>query len=223
MNIATRLTPIQTAISKAKQGSALAATDITLMAACKSQSAAIIEEAITAGISVFGENRVQEAEEKWPAIRARHPEVALHLIGGLQSNKTGQALALFDIIQTLDRPKLADAIAREADWAKGGEGVRTKHLFIQVNTGKEPQKSGVTPEEADDFIRYCQTLHLPVAGLMCVPPENQPPAPHFALLRAIAVRNGLRELSMGMSDDYDVAVRMGSSCVRIGRALFGER
>jgi len=145
----------------------------------------------------------------------------LHLIGPLQTNKVKQALALFDVIQTIDRPKLADAIAGIRD---SGFWIHDKRFFIQVNIGKEPQKAGVMPEEADALIAYCKsTLQLPVVGLMCVPPNHQPSAPHFAMLREMALRNGLKELSMGMSDDYETAVRMGSTCVRLGRVLFGER
>ena len=144
----------------------------------------------------------------------------LHLIGPLQTNKVKQAMGLFDAIQTVDRPKLAEAIAKNMD----GQEVITKHFYIQINTGEEPQKAGITPKEADDFIEYCvKKLGLSIIGLMCVPPADQPPAPHFALLKKIADRHGLKELSMGMSGDYETAVRMGSTCVRIGTALFGER
>ena len=189
----------------------------TILGASKGQPVTIIEEAIAAGITDFGENRVQEAEEKWPSLKAKHPNIRLHLIGPLQTNKVKQALALFDVIQTIDRPKLAEAIADELQHS-------AHRFFIQVNIGKEPQKAGVMPEEADAFIDYCKnTLRLPVIGLMCIPPNHQPPSPHFAMLRIIAQRHNLTELSMGMSDDYELAVRMGSTCVRLGRALFGER
>jgi pyridoxal phosphate enzyme (YggS family) len=190
-----------------------------LLAASKGQAEAIIEEAITAGITHFGENRVQEAQGKWEAIKARHPDITLHLIGPLQTNKVADAVALFDVIQTLDRPKLADALA--AAMARTG---KNPPCFIQVNTGNEPQKAGVIPEEADAFIDYCiKEKKLSVRGLMCIPPDSQPPAPHFALLKTIAERHGLKELSMGMSNDYETALRMGATIIRLGRILFGER
>lgn len=187
------------------------------------------------GVIDFGENRVQDAHDKWPEIRKVYPYVRLHLIGPLQTNKVKQALELFDVIQTIDRPKLALAIAKELEMWRDGDVEKCKistaphiptsphpQFFIQINTGKEPQKAGVIPEEADALIEYCQnTLKLPVIGLMCVPPHGQPPAPHFALLGQIAKRHDLKELSMGMSEDFETAIRMGSTCVRIGRALFG--
>lgn len=207
-----------------------------LMGVSKGQPAPMIEEAIQAGLLLYGENRVQEAKEKWPALRRKYPKVELHLIGPLQTNKVKEALALFDVIQTIDRPKLALAIAKELEnWRieelkkKDNSSVpqflnsSIPHFYIQVNTGKEPQKAGVIPEEADDLIYLCRQLQLPVAGLMCVPPTGQPPAPHFALLREIAKRHNLPELSMGMSGDYKTAIRMGSTCVRVGTAIFGER
>ena len=210
---------ISSQIEAAQKVSPLASPEITLLAASKSQSATLIEEAIAGGVRVFGENRVQEAQDKWPAIRAAHPHVELHLIGPLQTNKVAQALELFDVIQAVDRPKLADELARCQV-----SGVRCQKFYIQVNTGKEPQKAGILPDEADGFIDYCvKELALPVVGLMCVPPADQPPAPHFALLRQIVQRHGLEKLSMGMSDDFETAIRMGSTCVRLGRALFGER
>jgi pyridoxal phosphate enzyme (YggS family) len=189
----------------------------------------MIEEAIAAGITCFGENRVQEAQEKWggsEGLKKKYPHIKLHLIGALQTNKVRQALELFDVIQTLDRVALADAIARHKVLGLRLEG---KTFYIQVNTGEEPQKAGILPENADGFISYCvHDLHLPVAGLMCVPPTNQPPAPHFALLREIAKRNNLlqnnlHDLSMGMSDDFETAIRMGATCVRVGSGIFGER
>ena len=207
-------------IDKAKKASPISAATITMLAASKTQSAAAIEDAIASGITVFGENRVQEAKDKWPEIKNRHHHIRLHLIGALQTNKTKLALTLFDVIQTLDRPELAKEIARLRDL---GTSIADKKFYIQVNTGEEPQKAGVAPKQADEFIAYCKQLDLPVIGLMCVPPADQPPAPHFALLRDIAIKNKLPELSMGMSDDYEIAVRMGSSCVRIGTALFGKR
>ncbi len=211
--------PILTRIHRAQASSSLASDHIRLVAASKGQGLSQVEAAIAAGITAFGENRVQEAEHKWPALKAAHPAIRLHLIGPLQTNKVADAVALFDVIETVDRPKLAlalsEALMRQA-----------KHptLYIQVNTGEESQKSGIAPKEADDFIRYCRdTLHLPIRGVMCVPPVDFPTAPHFALLRAIALRNGLEECSMGMSEDFETAIRMGATEIRLGRILFGER
>lgn len=220
MKIAENKKILAESIESAKESSPIAAREIMLLAASKGQPASAIEEAIAAGIGYFGENRVQEAQDKWPELQKKHPQVKLHLIGPLQTNKVKQALALFDVIQTLDREALAEEVVRLRD---SGFGIRGKHFYIQVNTGEEPQKAGVLPEKADGFINFCRKLELPVVGLMCVPPADQPPAPHFALLREIALRNGLEKLSMGMSNDFEAALRMGSTCVRIGTALFGHR
>jgi pyridoxal phosphate enzyme (YggS family) len=190
-----------------------------IVAVSKTQGQARARAAITAGLIVFGENRVQEAQAKWPAIRADHPGIELRLIGPLQSNKAAEAVALFDVIETIDRPKIARALADEI--LKQGKRPR---LLVQVNTGAEPQKAGVLPHETDAFIASCRGefgLHL--EGLMCIPPADDPPAPHFALLAKIASRNGLRVLSMGMSGDYDIAAQLGATHVRIGTALFGAR
>ncbi len=214
--------------------SGLSANNVTLLGASKSQSAEAILDFIDQGVADFGENRVQEAVEKWLPIKAVHPHVRLHLIGPLQTNKVKEALSLFDVIQTLDRPKLAEAIAKQIGegWRVEGEVISaatrhppltTRHYFIQVNTGAEPQKAGIAPNETKDFIAYCRELKLNVVGLMCVPPADLQPAPHFALLRKLALENDLSGLSMGMSDDYETAIRMGSSCVRLGRVLFGAR
>jgi hypothetical protein len=185
----------------------------------KTQGETRIRAAIAAGVRVFGENRVQEAQAKWPAIRADHPTVELRLIGPLQSNKAAEAVALFDVIETVDRPKIADALA--AEMARQGKRPR---LLVQVNTGAEPQKAGVIPQEADAFLRYCrETAGLAVEGLMCIPPADDAPAPHFALLAKIAARNRLSALSMGMSGDYDIAAQLGATHLRIGTALFGAR
>jgi pyridoxal phosphate enzyme (YggS family) len=237
MNIMERMQEITANIEKARVSSPIAAKDITLLAASKTQPAPVIEQAIEAGITDFGENRVQEAREKWPGLKIKYPHIKLHLIGPLQTNKVRQALSLFDVIQTIDRPELAEAIgfelkknglelgvpSAEKEKYTQSSALKTYSFYIQVNTGKEPQKAGVSPENADEFINLCKGLGLPVAGLMCVPPVDQPPAPHFALLRQIAMRNRLSGLSMGMSGDFEEAVRMGSSCVRVGTALFGER
>ena len=192
---------------------------VALVAVSKAHAAASAAAAIAAGHRLFGENRVQEAQAKWPALRERTPGLVLHLIGGLQTNKVRQALALFDVVETLDRPRLAAALAREMD--RTG---RRPSCLIQVNTGAEPQKAGVDPREADRFIDACRREYaLPVGGLMCVPPVDDEPALHFALLAEIARRNGLRELSMGMSADFETAIRLGATLVRLGTAVFGAR
>lgn len=218
MSIKSTLDTLNKEISFVKQESPLAAAHLTMLGASKGQNAVLIEEYIKSGIAVFGENRVQEAEEKWPELKKRYPAVQLHLIGPLQTNKAKAAVTLFDTIQTVDRENLAEALA-EAMEKTGKRPV----CYIQVNTGEEPQKSGVSPTRLDALLERCRQLQLPVAGLMCIPPANQPPAPHFALLRELAKRHGLGELSMGMSEDYQTAIRMGSTCVRLGRVLFGER
>ncbi len=189
------------------------------MAVSKQQPRDRIDAMLAAGQRDFGENRVQEAQARWADRRADIPDLRLRLVGGLQSNKALEAVRLFDAIDSLDRDKLAAAIADAAQ--KAG---RCPDLLIQVNTGEEPQKSGVAPLEADDFIRTVrETYGLPVRGLMCIPPADEPPAMHFALLAKIAARNGLTELSMGMSDDFETAIRFGATQVRIGSALFGAR
>ncbi|MGE0755086.1 MAG: YggS family pyridoxal phosphate-dependent enzyme [Alphaproteobacteria bacterium] len=228
--LAQKLGIIRQEINKSIENSHLRASPPQILAASKGQGVETIEKAILAGITLFGENRVQEAYEKWPAIQQAHPAVKLHLIGPLQTNKVKQALGLFDCIQTLDRPRLAEEIKRVWGVGCGVSGDKPQklnpdtRLFIQVNTGEEQQKAGVFPRDADDFIRYCKNeLKLPVTGLMCIPPAGDVPAPHFALLRQIATSHGLNELSMGMSGDYAVAARMGSTIVRIGTKLFGER
>ncbi len=191
----------------------------TLVAVAKTFPASAVAEALAAGQRHFGENRVQEGVEKYPALRASHPDLVLHLIGPLQTNKVRQAVAHFDVIHTLDRPKLAEELAKEFD--KTG---RRLPCFIQVNTGEETQKAGMAPLEADGFIRDCRDrLGLPVVGLMCIPPAEEEPAPHFALLREIARRHGLEQLSMGMSSDYEIAVQFGATHIRVGSAIFGGR
>lgn len=189
-----------------------------LTAVTKTQPAEALAAAIAAGQRVFGENRVQEAQGHWAGLRDSLPDLELRLIGPLQTNKAADAVALFDVIETLDRPKLADALAAAGD--KAGRAVR---VLVQVNTGAEPQKAGVLPEEADALIRYGRDRGLAVAGLMCIPPADEAAGPHFALLRKIARRNGLEVLSMGMSGDYVTAIRFGATHVRVGSALFGER
>jgi len=192
---------------------------VTLIAVSKTFGAEAIEPVIAAGQRVFGENRVQEAKAKWPLLRAAHPGIALHLIGPLQSNKAKEAVALFDAIHSVDRPSIAEALAKEI--AKQN---RHPTLFVEVNTGEEPQKAGVLPHEADAFIKTCRETHgLTVAGLMCIPPFEEAPAPHFALAAKIAARNGLSLLSMGMSADFATAIAFGATHVRIGTAIFGGR
>lgn len=191
----------------------------TLIAASKSQPVEVLEAAITLGITNFGENRVQEAAEKWPALKARYPAVRLHLIGPLQSNKAAEAVALFDVIHTVDREKIADALAEEA--AKQG---RALAYFIQVNIGEEPQKHGVLPRDLEALLQHCRdTARLPVSGLMAVPPADANPAPYFALLAKLAKRHDLPHLSMGMSNDFETALRLGATHIRVGTAIFGAR
>ena len=192
---------------------------VTLIAVSKTFGAEAIEPVIAAGQRVFGENRVQEAKAKWPPLRAAHPGIALHLIGPLQSNKAKEAVALFDAIHSVDRPSIAEALAKEI--AKQN---RHPTLFVEVNTGEEPQKAGVLPHEADAFIKTCRETHgLTIAGLMCIPPFEEAPAPHFALAAKIAARNGLSLLSMGMSADFAAAIAFGATHVRVGTAIFGGR
>jgi PLP dependent protein len=192
---------------------------VTLVAISKTFGAAAIEPVIAVGQRVFGENRVQEAKAKWPALRERHPEIELHLVGPLQSNKAKEAVALFDAIHSVDRPSLCEALAKEI--AKQG---RAPTLFVEINTGAEPQKAGVLPEATDEFVATCRERYgLGIAGLMCIPPAHEPPAPHFALTAKIARRNGLSLLSMGMSADFLLAIEFGATHVRVGTAIFGER
>ena len=194
-------------------------TSVTLVAISKTFGADAIEPVIAAGQLVFGENRVQEAKAKWPPLQQRHSGIELHLVGSLQSNKAKEAVALFDAIHSVDRPSLAEALAKEI--ARQG---RTPTLFVEVNTGAEPQKAGVLPEETDAFLKACRERYgLTIAGLMCLPPAHEPPAPHFALTAKIARRNGLSLLSMGMSADFPLAIEFGATHVRIGTAIFGER
>jgi hypothetical protein len=192
---------------------------VTLVAISKTFGADAIEPVIAAGQRVFGENRVQEAKAKWPPLKQHHGGIELHLVGSLQSNKAKEAVALFDAIHSVDRPSLAEALAKEI--ARQG---RTPTLFVEINTGAEPQKAGVLPEETDAFLNRCRERYgLSIAGLMCLPPAHEPPAPHFALTAKIARRNGLSLLSMGMSADFPLAIEFGATHVRVGTAIFGER
>ncbi len=192
---------------------------MTLVAVSKTFDAGAITPVIEAGQRVFGENRVQEAKAKWPGLMSAHPGLALHLIGPLQSNKAREAVALFDAIHSVDRPSVCEALAKAIDAQK-----KPIELFVQLNTGEEPQKAGVAPAEADAFIASCREKYgLAISGLMCIPPVDDAPAPHFALTAKIAARNGLKNLSMGMSADFATAIALGATHVRIGSAIFGAR
>lgn len=216
-DIAAARAAILDRIAVAARASGRAPDSIVLTAVSKLQPDDRVEAMLAAGQRVFGENRVQEAQARWSA--RRMPDLQLRLIGPLQSNKAGDAVALFDVIESLDRPKLAAALAEEAQ--KQG---RSPAILIQLNTGEEPQKAGVAPPEADAFIKAArETYGLPVQGLMCIPPVDEEPAMHFSLLAKVAARNGLTQLSMGMSDDFETAIRFGATHVRVGSALFGAR
>ena len=217
-DIAANLAGVKGRIAAAAREAGRDGASVVLVAVSKTQDAAAIAAAIAAGQRCFGENRVQEAQAKYPALKAQHQGLELHLIGPLQTNKVKEAVALFDVIETLDRPKLAEALAREMTRQQ-----RRPRLLIQVNTGAEPQKSGVAPADADAFIESCRAQGLVLDGLMCIPPADEAPALHFALLREIARRHGLAQLSMGMSADYETAIRFGATHVRVGTAIFGER
>jgi pyridoxal phosphate enzyme (YggS family) len=218
-DIQARLAAVRARIIKAARDAGHDPASVVLVAVAKTHPTEQILPALEAGHRTFGENRVQEAATKWPPLRALYPDVQLHLIGPLQTNKVREAVALFDVIETVDREKLARALA--AEMAKQG-----KHpdCYIQVNTGEEAQKAGVTPDEVDGFVALCRDeLGLPIRGLMCIPPVDEPPAPHFALLAEIAERHDLAVLSMGMSGDYEIAIGLGATHVRVGTAIFGER
>ena len=218
-DIQDNLRAVKARIAEAAAAAGRDPADVTLVAIAKTHPPGTIRLAIAAGQRIFGENRVQEAEEKWPALKAEFPDLRLHLVGTLQRNKAKRAVQLFDAIETIDRPELARAIAAEI--ARSG---RRPKCFVQVNTGDEPQKGGVRPEDADAFIAACRDdIGLTVDGLMCVPPLEDEPSLHFALLREIARRNGVAELSMGMSGDFETAIQFGATHVRVGTAIFGER
>src|SRR5215210_240571 len=213
------LKTLRAAIARAARDCGRDPAEITLVAVSKTVPADAIEPVLAAGGRVFGENYVQETKAKWPALRERYRDVELHLIGPLQSNKAREALHLFDVVHSLDRPSLAQALAKEI--AKAG---RAPRLIVQINTGEEPQKGGVLPADADAFLARCRgEWSLPIEGLMCIPPANEPPSPHFALMNKIAARNGLKTLSMGMSADFEAAIQLGATHVRIGSAIFGAR
>jgi len=217
-DIAANLADVKARIAAAAHAAGRDPASVTLVAVSKTHDAAAIAATIAAGQRCFGENRVQEAQAKYPALRALHPGLELHLIGPLQTNKVKEAVALFDVIETLDRPKLAEALLREM-----ARQQKQPRLLIEINTGAEPQKAGVAPQNADAFIAECRHGGLAIDGLMCVPPAAEEPALHFALLREIARRNGLTQLSMGMSSDYETAIRFGATHVRVGTAIFGAR
>lgn len=217
--IAANLADVRAKIAKAARAANRDPAAITLIAVAKMHDEEAVQTALAAGQTAFGENRVQEAKAKYPALKAAHPALELHLIGPLQTNKARDALALFDAIHTLDRESLAETLGPEIKRA----GSAPK-LFVQVNTGEEPQKAGVAPKDALAFIARCREHHgLPVTGLMCIPPAQDTPAPHFALLVKLAREAGVSDLSMGMSGDYETAIRLGATHVRVGTAIFGAR
>ena len=214
-----RLAEVRERIARAARDCDRDLADVTLVCVSKTFEADAILPVLEAGERVFGENRVQEAQGKWPALRERFPGLDLHLIGPLQSNKAEDAVALFDTIETVDRPKIAAALAKAIE--KSG---RHPRLYVQVNTGAEPQKAGILPEEADAFVATCRDTHgLTISGLMCIPPIDDQASPHFALLAKIAARNGIAHLSMGMSADFELGIQLGATHVRVGSAIFGAR
>ncbi|MGL5839657.1 MAG: YggS family pyridoxal phosphate-dependent enzyme [Sphingorhabdus sp.] len=217
-NPATRLATITAEMAQACKIARRPPEDVTLIAVSKTRPADDIRTLLSAGQRVFGENRVQEAQAKWPALRAAYPGVELHLIGQLQSNKAEEAVTLFDCIHSLDRLSLLDALAKAMDKSE-----RRIPCFIQVNIGEEPQKGGCAIAELPGLIDAAKTKGIEIAGLMCLPPANTEPAPYFALLAELAARHGLTQLSMGMSDDFTTAIQLGSTHVRVGTALFGSR
>lgn len=216
---AARFVDIRRRIAVAAEEAGRSSGDVTLIAVSKTFEEAAILPLLEAGQRVFGENRVQEAAEKWPRLRDRYPDIELHLIGPLQTNKLDDALALFDVFHTLDRIKFAEALVKAR-----AKGKKLPRLFLQINTGEEPQKAGVLPTDADGFLVRCRNdWKLAIEGLMCIPPVDEEPALHFALLNRIAQRNGIANLSMGMSGDFETAVKLGATHVRVGSALFGSR
>lgn len=209
---------IRSAIDAATQDAGRQPADVCLVAVSKTFMAEDIEPVILAGQRVFGENRVQESQQKWPALKQKYPDLVLHLIGPLQSNKVKEALDLFDVIETVDRPSLLQALAKE--WPKCK---RKPVLFVQVNIGAEDQKAGVGIKELPQLLKQAQDLALPIEGLMCIPPAGDPPSPYFALLQKLAVEHGFKQLSMGMSADFVEAIQLGATYVRVGSAIFGHR
>jgi len=214
-----RLETVRQAIAQASREAGRADDAVALVAVSKTHDAETILPVLEAGQRIFGENKVQEAKAKWPALRERFPDIELRLIGPLQSNKAGEAVALFDVIESVDREKIAKELAKEM--AKQG---RHPRLYVQVNTGEEDQKAGIAPREAVAFVERCRSEHgLTIEGLMCIPPAEEKPGPHFALLEKIAAEAGVEKLSMGMSGDYEIAIGFGATSVRVGSAIFGAR
>ena len=217
-DVANNIVRVRNQISRLCADTGRTANKVTLVAVSKQQSDERIAAALAAGHRVFGENRVQEARQRWEARRSHHPDLELHLIGPLQTNKAGSAVALFDVIETVDRPQLADAIL-----AEGQKQKKIVRCFVQVNTGAEPQKSGVSPENLSALLAHCRSAGLAIDGLMCIPPATEPPALHFALLKKLAEEHGIQNLSMGMSADFEKAIALGANYVRIGTGIFGAR
>ncbi|MDF1748141.1 MAG: YggS family pyridoxal phosphate-dependent enzyme [Alphaproteobacteria bacterium] len=219
MQLLDRYNQVLNSIEQAISDSTRQNLKVNLIAVSKTYGSDSIIPLLDAGHKQFGENKVQEAEDKWPALKEQYPDTVLHLIGPLQSNKAKNAVALFDVIQTVDRLKIAKFIARECE-----QQDRKLGIFVQINTGEEPQKAGIPPIEADSFIKEVRdSMGLSIQGLMCIPPVDQQPSPHFALLAKIAERNGIECLSMGMSSDYETAIRLGATHIRVGSAIFGAR
>ena len=218
-SLPSALAAVENEIARACRDARRDRASVTLIAVSKTFDAGAISPVIEAGQRVFGENRVQEAKAKWPGLMSAYPGIALHLIGPLQSNKAKEAVALFDAIHSVDRPSICEALAKEINSQQ-----RQPQLFVQLNTGEEPQKAGVAPGDADAFIASCREKYgLPISGLMCIPPVDDAPGPHFALTAKIAARNGLKHLSMGMSADFAIAIQFGATHVRVGSAIFGHR
>lgn len=217
--VAANLADVRARLAKAAAAAGRRPQEVELVAVTKTHGEVAIRAAVAAGQLSFGENRVQEAKAKYPSLRAAHPDIRLHLIGPLQTNKVRDAVALFDVIHTVDRPSLAETLAGELK--RAARGIK---LFVQVNTGEEPQKAGVAPRDARAFVDKCRAEYgLPVSGLMCIPPADEEPSLHFALLLKLARETGLHELSMGMSGDYEIAIAFGATQIRVGTAIFGER
>jgi PLP dependent protein len=222
-SLPSALAAVEDEILRACQQARRDRASVTLVAVSKTFDTDAITPVIAAGQRVFGENRVQEAKAKWPGLMSAYPGLALHLIGPLQSNKAKEAVALFDAIHSVDRPSICEALAKEINKQTNSQQKRPE-LFVQLNTGEEPQKAGVAPDEADAFIANCREKYgLEISGLMCIPPVDDAPAPHFALTAKIAARNGLNKLSMGMSADFAIAIQFGATHVRVGSAIFGRR
>lgn len=219
MGAVEQLEEVRARIAEAEREAGRAAGSVELIAVSKTFDAEAIRPVVDAGQRVFGENRVQEAQGKWPGLKEDFPDIQLHLIGPLQSNKTREAVALFDVIQTVDREKIARAIAGEMEKQR-----KTVRLYVEVNTGMEPQKAGIAPDDCSSFLKMCrEELGLEIEGLMCIPPFDEIPGPHFALLRKLAEENGIAKLSMGMSGDFETAIGFGATSVRVGTAIFGVR